>query len=215
MLLPLPAGVDPVVVAAAGDNITDAYRHVGSHLPAALERDRGATVLIVASQSPRTPFGASVPLYAGQIALALGARRVLLVDARAEVRRRAAGLGLTAIGPGDLGDVAPHPLVIDTSASAVGLRRAISHTAPDGICTSSGTLHDSIRIPTGLMFARNVQLRIGRSHARQALPAVLDLVASGRIDPGLVTTVAADLDDAPRALGEHARGNAIKTVLRA
>jgi alcohol dehydrogenase len=214
MLLPLPAGVDPAAVAAAGDNITDAYRHVGPHLPAMLERDPGATVLIVASQSPHTAFGASVPLYAGQIALALGARRVLLVDARAEVRRRAAGLGLTAIRPGDLGDIDPCPLVIDTSASAVGLRRAISQTAPDGVCTSSGTLHDSIRIPTGLMFARNVELRIGRSHARQALPAVLDLVASGRIDPELVTTVAADLNDAPRTLSEHARGDAIKTVLR-
>jgi alcohol dehydrogenase len=44
-------------------------------------------------------------------------------------------------------------------------------------------------------------------------PAVLDLVATGRLAPEQVTTDLAELDDAPRALAEHARGDATKTIL--
>jgi alcohol dehydrogenase len=64
-----------------------------------------------------------------------------------------------------------------------------------------------------MMFGRNVTLHIGRSHARPQIPAVLDLVAAGKIRPAEVTTVVAPLDDAPRALREHVVGEATKTVL--
>ena len=46
------------------------------------------------------------------------------------------------------------------------------------------------------------------------MPAVLELMADGRLRPELVTTNVAPLDDAPRALLEHClRG--VKTVLTA
>ena len=111
-----------------------------------------------------------MPLYTGQIALALGAGRVVLVDARPPVRLRAIELGLEAIPPAELRGLDPAPLVVETSTTPAGLRRGLELTAPDGVCTSAGGLHGNAKIPYGLMFGRNATLKIGRSHARAERP---------------------------------------------
>jgi alcohol dehydrogenase len=213
MLVALPEGIDPAAAVSVSDNVCDGHRHVAPHLPAILEREPGATVLILAAQTRDLPFGASMPLYTGQIALALGAGRVVLVDARPPVRLRAIELGLEAIPPSELRGLDPAPLVVETSTTPAGLRRGLELTAPDGVCTSAGGLHGDAKIPYGLMFGRNATLKIGRSHARAEVPAVLDLIGSGRIAPERVNSTVDSIDAAPGALGEHARGNAIKTVL--
>jgi alcohol dehydrogenase len=213
MLLTLPEGIDPAAAVSASDNICDAHRHLAPHLPGILEHDPGATVLILAAQTRDLPFGASLPLYSGQIAMALGAGRVVLVDARPPVRLRAIELGLEAIPPSELRGLDPASLVVETSTTPAGLRRGLELTAPDGVCTSAGGLHGNAKIPYGLMFGRNATLKIGRSHARAEVPAALDLIASGRIAPERVNSAVGSIDAAPGALGEHARGNAIKTVL--
>jgi alcohol dehydrogenase len=213
MLVTLPEGIDPAAAVSVSDNVCDGHRHVAPHLPAILEREPGATVLILAAQTRDLPFGASLPLYCGQIALALGAGRVVLVDARPPVRLRAIELGLEAIPPSELRGLDPAPLVVETGGTPVGLRRGLELTAPDGVCTSAGGLHGNAKIPYGLMFGRNATLKIGRSHARAEVPAVLDLIASGRIAPERVNSNLGSIDEAPGVLSEHARGNAIKTVL--
>jgi alcohol dehydrogenase len=213
MLVTLPEGIDPAAAVSASDNVCDAHRHLAPHLPRILEREPGATVLILAAQTRDLPFGASLPLYSGQIAQALGAGRIVLVDARPPVRLRAIELGLEAIPPSELPGLDPAPLVIEASGTPAGLRRGIELTSPDGICTSVGGLHSNAKIPSGLMFARNITLKIGRSHARAEAPAVLDLIGSGRIAPERVNSSLGAIDDAPRALRDHAEGNAIKTVL--
>jgi alcohol dehydrogenase len=63
------------------------------------------------------------------------------------------------------------------------------------------------------MFGRNATLHLGRSHARAVIPAVLELMAQGRLAPEQVTTQLAPLDDAPLALRRHAVGEDTKTVL--
>jgi alcohol dehydrogenase len=213
MLVALPEGIDPAAAVSASDNVCDAHRHLAPHLPQILQREPGATVLILAAQTRDLPFGASLPLYCGQIAKALGAGRVILVDARPPVRLRAIELGLDAIPPSELGGLDPAPLVLELTTTPAGLRRGLELTAPDGICSSAGGLHGDAKIPYGLMFARNATLKIGRSHARAEVPAVLDLIASGRIAPERVNSNLGSIDDAPRALRDHAEGNAIKTVL--
>ena len=134
-------------------------------------------------------------------------------DLVARIRARAIELGLEAIPPSELGGLDLAPLVLDLTTDPAGLRRALELTSPDGICSSAGGLHGDAKIPYGLMFARNATLKIGRSHARAEAPAVLDLIDSGRIAPERVTSSVGALDDAPRALRDHAEGNAIKTVL--
>jgi alcohol dehydrogenase len=215
MLVALPDGIEPAAAASVADNVSDGWRHVGPHLPAMLERDPDMHVLIVGSQQRRSVYSASVSLYAGLAARALGAKRVVHADARPAVRAHAARLGLDAIEPGEVGDLPPSPLVIDVSVHPKGLHAALSATAPDGVCTSSGDLHRRSRIPIALMYGRNVTLRVGRTNARAVIPEVLDLMRSGRLEPDRVTTHRGALDDAPRLINEHMRGDATKTVLTA
>src|SRR5436309_6248076 len=63
MLAPLAPGLDPVALASVSDNVLDGYRAVAPHLRSL----PGADVLIVCHE------GKSIPLYAVQAALALGA----------------------------------------------------------------------------------------------------------------------------------------------
>jgi alcohol dehydrogenase len=178
-----------------------------------LERDPDADVLILGAKSERSPFSASLALYAGLIARALGARHLRLVEARRAVRAQAERLGLTALPVAELRGLSPAALVVDVGGSAGGLRAALSLTAQDGICTSSGGLHNNARIPTGLLFGRNVTFHVGRTNARAVIPQVLELLAEGRLRPESVISDLGALDDAPRALRDHVLGDATKTVL--
>ncbi|MBV9050263.1 MAG: alcohol dehydrogenase catalytic domain-containing protein [Solirubrobacterales bacterium] len=213
MLVELPPEIEPSVAASVADNVSDGYRHIGPYLPALLERDPDSEVLIIAARRKRSLYSASVPLYAGLIARALGARLIRFVDARPAVRAEAEQLGLTALPPSEVRGLAPAPLVIDASASARGLRCALTLTAQDGICTSIGGLHTNARIPTGLLYGRNATLLIGRTHARAIIPHVLKLIVDGQLQPQRVTTHLERLDDAPRALREHVATDATKTIL--
>jgi alcohol dehydrogenase len=213
MLVALPHGVDPVAAASLADNLCDAYRHVAPHLPALLAGDPDAEVLIVGARSPRSLFSASVPVWVGLIARALGARKVCLADARDDVRALAASLGLEAVRPRELRGRPPAPLVVDATVDKLSL--SLSHTAPDGICSSVGSFHASTRIPIVQMYVRNVTLHVGRTHARALIPKVLELMLDGRLAPERVISTVAPLDDAPRALREHFLSGGIKAVLSA
>ncbi len=213
MLVALPQGIEPAAAASLADNVCDAYRHVAPHLPALLSCDPDSEVLIVGALNRRSPFGASVALYVGLIARALGARNVRMVDARADVRAHALRLGIDALTPRELRGCAPAPLVVDLTVSHLGV--SLSHTAPDGICTSVGSFHRATRIPILKMYVRNVTLHVGRTHVRALIPEVLELMRDGRLAPESVTTTLACLDDAPQALGEHVRGGGMKAVLSA
>jgi alcohol dehydrogenase len=215
MLVPLPDGIDPAAAASVADNVCDGYRHVAPHLPALLADDPDAEVLIVGAVTPRPLFSASVPLYAGIAARALGARRVILADSRPAARDHAALLGLDPLDPRELGMRPVARLVVEVSGAGDGLRLALASTAHDGICSSAGGLHSSCRIPTLLMYARNVSLHVGRTHARALIPEVLDLMVQGRLSPETVTTCLAPLDDAPAALRDHFVRGGTKTIVTA
>jgi alcohol dehydrogenase len=210
MLVPLPDGLEPADVASAADNLADAYYRV---VPAFTGERPAEEVLIVGALSPKTHFSGSVPLYMGQIALALGARRVRFADSRPFLRAEAERLGIEALDFRDLDSRELSPLTIDAGATPASLDVAIRMTAEDGLCNSVGSLHAKSKIPTALMFGRNVTVHLGRSHAHGQIRPVLDLVSAGKLRPAEVTTTVASLDDAPRALREHALGQATKTVL--
>jgi alcohol dehydrogenase len=213
MLVALPAGIDPVVAASVADNVCDAYRHIAPHLPALLDQDPNAEVLILAALHRRTPFGSSTPIYAGLIARAFGARTVSLVDARPAVRAHAERLGLNASKPRELRGRGPAPLVVDATVEDLGV--SLAHTAADGICSSLGGFHRSASVPLVRMYVRNATLHIGRTHTRQLIPKVLELMLDDRLHPESVITSVGALDDAPRVLREQFLGGGVKTVLTA
>jgi alcohol dehydrogenase len=211
MLVPLPDGIDPAAAASLADNVCDAYRHIGPHVPALLAADPDAEILILGALNERMLFSGSVQLYVGLIARACGARNLCMVDARPEIRAHAERLGLHAIAPRELRRRPPARLVVDLSVDKLGV--ALAHTAPDGICTSSGSFHRSAKIPALQMYVRNVTLHFGRTHARALIPEVLELMRDGRLRPETVTTTVGALDDAPEALREHFLGAGVKAVL--
>lgn len=211
MLVPVPTGVSSAAAASAADTLSDAYRHVAPHVERVRHHPDGPRVLVQGAVDQRSLFSASVPLYVGLIARALMPEvHVLIVDARANVRSEAGRLGLDAVGR-LRGQQAP--LVVDGSASPRGLRQALRATAPDGYCSCAGSLHASVRVPASRMFGRNATLTIARSHVRAAIPGVLDLIATGRLEPGRVTTTVAAYDDAPDVLTAHLLTADTKTVL--
>jgi alcohol dehydrogenase len=213
MLVALPEGIDPVAAASVADNVCDAYRHIAPHLPALLEEDPDAEVLIVAALHRATPFGSSAPLYTGLIARAFGARTVSVVDARPAVRAHAERLGLNALKPRELRRRRPAPLVVDATVSDLGV--SLSHTAADGICSSLGGFHRNTQIPLLQMYVRNATLHVGRTHTRHLITKVLELMLDDRLHPERVITSVASLDDAPRVLREQFIGDGVKTVLTA
>jgi alcohol dehydrogenase len=213
MLVPLPDGIDPAAAASVADNVCDGYRHVAPYADDLLARDPDAEMLIVAGITRRPGVSASITLYAGLVARALGLRAVHLVDGRPSVREHAERLGLVAHRPSELRRLPLFPLVMDASGSPSGLAAALNHTAEEGICSSAGGLHRTARIPSALMFGRNVTCRIARSHARATIPHVLELMQEGRLSPELVTTEVAPIDEAPQAIRRHVLGEATKTVL--
>jgi len=213
MLVALPEGIEPAAVASVADNVPDGYRHVAPHLPGLLAAGHPPRMIVVGAQSEHHLFTASVGLYAGLVARALGVDEVTVIDARADVRSQAESLGLAAVTPRQGRGLAPAPLVADVSATPAGLRCALELTAPDGICSSAGSLHARSRIPTASMFGRNATLIVARSHARALIPEVLELIADGKLAPDRVTTVLAPMDDAAAALNDHLRGGSTKTIV--
>lgn len=213
MLVPLPAGIDPVAAASVADNISDAYRQVAPYLPSLLATDSEAEVLVVGPLNRNSPVTSSSPLYAGLIAQALGARNLTVVDARPAVLRLADSLGMRTLRAGDHRGWPVAPLTVDATGSPAGLRRVLGHTAPDGMCTCVWSLHRRGGLPMVQSYARNVTLHIGRSHARTVIPEVLALMADGRLRPQDVITEVAAFDDAPAALYRMRGPDAVKTIL--
>jgi alcohol dehydrogenase len=209
MLVPVPPGVSPIAVAAASDNLPDAWRTVGPHL-----RDwPGAPVLVVGGAAH------SIGLYAAGIAVALGAERVDYADEDPRRLTIAAALGANPIplAKGAAGWrrastslVGRYPITVDASNREAGLDFAIRATAPGGVCTPVGFyFRRGTPLPLWHMYLKDIRLHVGVSHPRADLPAVLDLIASGRFDPGRIGPRVAAWDQAPDALLDR---DAIKVV---
>ncbi len=193
MLVRLPAGLDPLALASASDNIADAWRAVGPPLAA----DPGAEVLIVGGDAgPR-----SIGLYAAGLAVALGAARVAYLDQEQDRLAIARALGAEVIESGPTRKAGSFPVTVDASGSHDGLRCALNSTAPDGTCTSVSIYLDDPPLPMLAMYSRCCTLTTGRVHARAAIPALLELVAAG-FDPAVVTSAVVARADAAEALAD-------------
>lgn len=193
MLVPLPDGLEPADVASAPDNIADGWRTVGPQLA----KRPGAPVLVVGGGAP------SIALYACQVALALGAERVDYVDASAERLETARAIGANAIEGPPPDRLGPYPITVDASADRAGLACALRSTEPGGACTSVGIYFEpETPVPLLEMYTKGIVFRTGRVDSLAALPAVLELIASGRLQPERVTSRVAPWDEAQEALAD-------------
>jgi alcohol dehydrogenase len=179
MLVGVPDGVGAEAVASASDNVADAWRLVAPWLaewPA-------ASVLVVGGSG-------SIGLYAIDVARALGASRVDYVDSDRGRLDLAADLGAEAIEADDEARrLGPYPITADFSGTADGLRLALRSTAPGGHCTHAAPLFvNDVSVPMLELYTVGVHVHAGRAAARPAIPAILSLVAAGRLHPERVTS---------------------------
>jgi threonine dehydrogenase-like Zn-dependent dehydrogenase len=196
MLVGLPAGTDPVVAAALGDNAIDGFRTVAQPLA----ETPGARVFVVGGGAP------SVGLYAVAAAKALGASEVVYVDAgedRCNIARR---LGATVVQQkiDESLRLGRFPITVDASGRAEGLRLCIGSTEMEGTCTSVGIYFADVPLPLFNMYTRGIRFVTGRIHARRDLPAALELAAKGAFDLGTVATTRVAWADAAAAWSEPA-----------
>jgi threonine dehydrogenase-like Zn-dependent dehydrogenase len=195
MLVALPEGVDPAVVASAADNMPDGWRTVAP----ALAEYPAADVLVVGGGGAR-----SIPLYAVDAALALGAASVTYVDTDAGRLAVAQQLGAQVVEGKPERSLGAFPVTVDGTATPDGLVDTLRLTDWGGRCTSIGQLEPESPLPLFELYTRGVHLHIGRAMARPAIPPILALVAAGRLRPQLVTSATVAWEDAPEALLEPA-----------
>jgi alcohol dehydrogenase len=193
MLVKIPEGVQPASVASLSDNIPDAWRTVGPPL-----RERpGEPVLICAS-------GATIALYATQIALAMGAERVDFAGGNSYLRGRAEELGANLLDREFPTRHGPYAITVDASADPEGLACALRSTEPDGISTSIGIyFSETTPVPLLEMFTKGIRFHTGRCHARPAMEPLIGLVREGKFRPELATGETASWEDAPEAIAAH------------
>lgn len=178
MLLPLPTGIGAETLASASDNICDGYRTVAPHLL----RYPEATVLIVSGAA------SSIPLYAVDIARALGASSIDFIDQRPHVLELAKTLGANPIEGPPPAKAGRYAITVDASGHPAGLSCALRSTEPGGICTSIGIYYQDVPMPLLEMYAKGITFITGRPHSRTDLPQVLSLIGDGQIDPDAIAT---------------------------
>lgn len=173
MLIPLPAGVDPVAIASLSDNIPDAWRAVGPYAAELAALDPPDRRVLVVGRL-------SIGLYAAALAVALGAH-VDYLDTDQQRLAAAEKLGATAhdrVKPDKSWD--PYPVTAHTSADPALLAATLRATWPDGVCTDTGIyFQPGVEMPLLSMYTRGVRFVTGRVNARAVIPQVLELLAAG------------------------------------
>jgi len=190
MLQPIGPDSDPVALASVSDNVPDGYRAVAPHLAAR----PGAQVLVVNHGL------ASIPLYAAQAALALGASAVDFASDDAASLAHAERLGARPLETDFGRPPRTYPIVVDAGLTPAGAQYAIRATEPEGVCQSV-SFHPgpTTPLPLGRMYTLGIRYFVGRCHAAATLPEVVRLIEHGRLRPELVTSLVVEWEDAVRA----------------
>lgn len=193
MLVPVPDGVHSATVASLSDNLPDAWRTVAPHLRAR----PGADVLIAGGGA------VSIGLFAVDIAVGLGASRVVYLDTDPQRCAVAAGLGAEVREGPPPARAGRFAITVDASAAHAGLHCALRSTDPGGVCTSSGIYYEELTpLPLLEMFTSGITFITARASSRPDIPAILAAVEAGRIHPERVTSGVVAWEDGVDALLE-------------
>ncbi|MEM7360433.1 MAG: alcohol dehydrogenase catalytic domain-containing protein [Pseudomonadota bacterium] len=194
MLVKIPLTMNIQAAAAMSDNAVDGYRTVAEPL----QERPGADVLVVGG------LAQSVGLYATQMAIALGAGRVVYrdFDERRLVSARGLGAEVQPLIPGENHEVSEmFPIVVEAAGTPAALDFAIRSTEPCGICTGvSAGLETSAKIPLRLMYMKGIHYTASRVHARAAIDHVMQCSKCQQIDTAALITRAIPFSDAADAM---------------
>jgi threonine dehydrogenase-like Zn-dependent dehydrogenase len=190
MLIPVPAGVDPVSIASLSDNIPDGWRTVAPYREQLAELDAADRRVLVLGRL-------SIGLYAAAFAAGLGAS-VDYVDTDPANLAAAEKFGVTVHDqPKPDRSWEPYPVTVHTTADPKLLAAALRATWPDGVCTDTGIYFDrGVEMPLLPMYTRGVRFVTGRVNARAVIPGIVEaLAATPDLAPAVDQVV--PWDDAP------------------
>ncbi|MDG9930403.1 MULTISPECIES: alcohol dehydrogenase catalytic domain-containing protein [unclassified Pseudomonas] len=187
MLVPLPPGLNPLAVASASDNLTDAW--VAASRPIAAREE--ARVLVVGGTE-------SLGVLAVQMAVAAGAASVDYLD-DSDYRRE---LALRSGANVELADALDerYDVVVSATRDPQALHRGLLALAPGGHCSCIGIIFEDPKIPLFGMYLRDVTLSVGACNVRPHIPKVFELVGGGHCDPLLVSPTVVGCEEATEAL---------------
>jgi alcohol dehydrogenase len=190
-LVALPDGMDFASAASLGCRFATAWRAVlqvgrvqaGEWVAVHGCGGVGLSAIMIARAAGARVVAVDVAPSALELARALGAETA--VEAGADVREITGGgahLSLDAIG---------HPAAVE--ASVHGLRKHGRHV-------QVGLMPEPAAVPMDVVITRELSLLGSHGLAAHAYPAMLDLVAAGRLDPAALITRRIGLDEVPDAL---------------
>jgi D-arabinose 1-dehydrogenase-like Zn-dependent alcohol dehydrogenase len=190
-LVALPEGLDAASAASLGCRFATAWRAVlqvgrvqaGEWVAVHGCGGVGLSAVMIAVAAGGRVVAVDVEPAALELARSLGAE--VAVAAGTDVREVTGGgahLSLDAIG---------HPAAV--AASVTGLRKRGRHV-------QVGLMPEPAAVPLSLVISRELEVLGSHGLAAHAYPAMLDLVAAGRLDPARLITRRIGLDEVPDAL---------------
>ncbi len=210
VLRKVPEGMSDDVALFAGDVMGTGY-----HAAAESGLQPGDTAAVLGLG----PVG----LCAVQAAFAMGAAHVIAVDTVPERLAMAESFGaepvhLTEQDPRAAARAATEGRGVDACIDAVGdpraLELAIRLTRKCGTVQAIGVYAERCEVHMGLFWIKAMNMRSGHANVIGHVDRVLELMSSGRLDPGPLVTHHMSLDDAPEAYALYDRREALKIVLQ-
>ncbi len=210
VLRKVPEGMSDDVALFAGDVMGTGY-----HAAAESGLQPGDTAAVLGLG----PVG----LCAVQAAFATGAAHVIAVDTVPERLAMAESFGaepvhLTEQDPRAAARAATEGRGVDACIDAVGdpraLELAIRLTRKCGTVQAIGVYAERCEVHMGLFWIKAMNMRSGHANVIGHVDRVLELMASGRLDPGPLVTHHMSLEQAPEAYALYDRREALKIVLQ-
>jgi 2-desacetyl-2-hydroxyethyl bacteriochlorophyllide A dehydrogenase len=205
----VPEGIGDDVAIFAGDVMGTGY-----HAVDALDLEPGGSVAVLGLG----PVG----LCAVQAARAAGAGTVIAIDTvpeRLEMARSfgAAPVHLTEEDARGAVKGATEKRGVDGAIDAVGhpeaLDLACRLTRKAGTVSATGVYAERIELHMGIVWIKALTLKSGHANVIKHVDPVLELLASGELDPAPLVTHHMKLDDAPEGYEVYDRREALKIVL--
>jgi len=210
VLRKVPEGMSDDVALFAGDVMGTGY-----HAAAESGLQPGDTAAVLGLG----PVG----LCAVQAAFAMGAAHVIAVDTVPERLKMAESFGaepvhLTEQDPRVAARAATEGRGVDACIDAVGdpraLELAIRLTRNCGTVQAIGVYAERCEVHMGLFWIKAMNMRAGQANVIGHVDRVLELMASGRLDPAPLVTHHMSLEQAPEAYALYDRREALKIVLQ-
>jgi threonine dehydrogenase-like Zn-dependent dehydrogenase len=128
----------------------------------------------------------------------------------------AVGMEAHGMGVDALYDRAKQAVRLETDRPTA-LRQAIYACRKGGTVSVPGVYGGFVdKMPIGAIFNKGLTIRAGQTHVHRYMPALLERIERGEIDPAFLITHRLRLEDAPQAYHtfRHERDNCVKVVLQ-